>query len=108
MTRNAQCQDTRTKTDLHILVVGEDDDMLCSVSNLLNFHGYQCRTAISGAEAIDVIQESKIDMIITDQNLSDLTGRQLNNYVKKLCPDTEVIIIDQSDRGYRYQKLNAA
>ncbi len=66
----------RSKNEFSIPVVGENDNWRCMVANLLRFHGYHCQVAASGVEAIDMLQESKADMVIADPHLSDLGGAE--------------------------------
>lgn len=106
MQSNEMINNRRTD-NFKILVVSGVPDTLSLTSSLLSFYGFQCLTAASGLEAIDIIQESEIHLVITDLDLPDINGIQLTNYIKRLLPDTEVVITEEPDKGYSSKGLSA-
>ncbi len=50
-------------------------------------------TAKSGNEALEIIKEEKPQLMITDINMSDMTGLELIEYTKKITPDIRIIVI---------------
>ncbi|MFP3984255.1 MAG: response regulator [Desulfurivibrionaceae bacterium] len=94
------------KENIKILVVGGKTDNTALTSSLLSSHGFQCLTAAGGLEAIDIIQESEIHLVITEMDLPDINGIQLTNYIKRVLPDTEVVIIDEPEKGFSSRELS--
>lgn len=60
--------------DRHILVVDDDPDSLSIIAEALRWEGYQVQTAISGGEAIDLIQRWNPDLILLDVNMPGMNG----------------------------------
>ncbi|MFR1059395.1 MAG: response regulator [Enterocloster sp.] len=54
--------------------------------------------ALNGIDAISKITEHKPDIVITDIRMPGIDGMELIERTKRICPDTEVIIIS----GYRH------
>lgn len=59
-----------------VLVVDDDEDSLSIISEALRWEGYQVQTAISGGEALDLIQRWKPDLILLDVNMPGMNGIQ--------------------------------
>jgi DNA-binding NtrC family response regulator len=76
-----------------VLVV--DDDLIeCrSLSEFLKLDGYQVDSATSGGEAIEKLNQSSFDIVLTDVNMPEITGFDLLNEVNKNHPETAVILI---------------
>ena len=49
-----------------ILVVEDDASLRKLMSAALKQHGYSCHTANDGAEALDVMETTNVDLIILD------------------------------------------
>ena len=54
---------------------------------------YEVYTASDGQEAIRVISERDIDVVTLDLNMPGLSGIEVLREIKRLRPDTEVIVI---------------
>jgi len=76
-----------------VLVV--DDDSLVNelAFETLNRSGYDCRTAHSAEEALAVLNEREADIILSDLRMPGMDGIELLKQIKKLTPDTVVIMI---------------
>lgn len=73
-----------------ILLIDNDESMLAAVSTRLEFHGYQCVTACSGAQGISVFSGKPTDLVITDINMPGGDGLTVVRELRKL---SEVPII---------------
>ena len=49
-----------------ILIVEDDASLRKLISATLKQHGYSCHTANDGLEALDVMEKTNIDLIISD------------------------------------------
>jgi DNA-binding NtrC family response regulator len=54
---------------------------------------YEVHTASGGQEALHLIQSKDIDVVTLDLNMPGLSGIDVLKEIKKLKPDTEVIVI---------------
>jgi len=76
-----------------ILVVDDERSVTGALGFILREAGHDVVTAHSVVEAIKVLSESNIDLVITDFRLSDATGIDLITHIKSETPDTEVILM---------------
>jgi len=68
---NGQEESTANK---HILVVDDDIELVLTYQALLQTHGYQASTAGNGSEALRVVKNSKVDAILCDLDMPELSG----------------------------------
>ncbi|MEQ9188140.1 MAG: sigma-54 dependent transcriptional regulator [Cryomorphaceae bacterium] len=76
-----------------ILIVDDSHDMLEVLQrNLrtLKFHTYQ---ADNVTDAVDILKDSKIDLLITDLQMPKVSGMVLINYVNQQFPDVPILVI---------------
>ena len=57
-----------------ILVVDDNKEIVYSISELLKYEGYQALGAYDGMEALDVLEQNKIDLILLDVMMPRLNG----------------------------------
>lgn len=69
-----------------ILVVDDEPDILHSLKALLR-REYEVHTANSGIEAMKVLQEHTIHLVMTDQRMPQMTGVDVLKRVKSEHPD---------------------
>ncbi|MEZ4722390.1 MAG: sigma-54 dependent transcriptional regulator [Flavobacteriales bacterium] len=76
-----------------ILIVDDSHDMLEVLQrNLqaLKFHTYQADNVTS---AIEILKDSKVDLLITDLQMPKVNGMVLINYVNQQYPDIPILVI---------------
>lgn len=76
-----------------ILIVDDEKNYLVVLEALLGPEGYEILTAGSAKDAIRLIQESDLDLMITDMKMPGTSGMQLLEESKKLKPDLPVIMM---------------
>jgi len=76
-----------------ILVVDDEPNYRLIISELLKDEGYETFTAGSGEEAMKVVRETDLDLIITDMLMPGMTGLELLTEAKIFNPDLPVIMI---------------
>ena len=76
-----------------ILVVDDEPNYLIILSELLRDEGYEVFTAGQGEEALQVVKETDLDLIITDMRMPGMDGMELLKTVKAGNPDLPVIMI---------------
>ncbi len=77
----------------HILVVDDAPDTLELIQRNLAAAGYQVFTAPGAAEAIEVLEATPIDLVITDLKMPHVSGLDLARHVRENFKDTEVMMI---------------
>lgn len=78
-----------------ILVVDDEDDMLWMLQRNLNknMENVEILAAHSGEEALDILGENEIDLVLTDINMPGISGLDLLIEIKNLYPKTGVMIM---------------
>ncbi len=76
-----------------ILIVDDEESMCQYLAILLRKEGYEVLTVNSGVQALQVIGEQKIDLVMTDIQMPKMDGIQLLKGIKALDPTTTVIIM---------------
>ena len=57
-----------------ILVVDDNKEIVYSIGELLKYEGYQVMSAYDGMQALNVLEQNKIDLILLDVMMPRLTG----------------------------------
>ena len=76
-----------------ILIVDDEPNYLIVLSELLSEEGFGIFTAGNGEEALKILGETDIDLIITDMCMPELDGLGLLKAAKTLNPDLPLIMI---------------
>lgn len=66
-----------------ILIVDDEPDVLFSLKGLLR-HDFELHTAESGEQALEILREHPIHVVMTDQRMPGMTGVELMNHTKAL------------------------
>ena len=77
---------------LRILAVDDDQLVLMNTAAMLEDLGHTVFEASSGTEAITVLRQNRVDVVITDQAMPQMTGTELASAVKSSWPDVPVIL----------------
>jgi CheY-like chemotaxis protein len=85
----------------HILVVDDEHDARRFLEALLAAAGYTVSTAQDGVEALDQLQQQTPDLIISDLNMSRMSGFELLKIVHHRFPDIPVIAASGDHRDGR-------
>ncbi len=76
-----------------ILVVDDAPDTLEVLQRNLQSKGYQVFTAPGVAEAIRILEETPLDLVVTDLKMPKVSGLDLVRHVRENFRDTEVMMI---------------
>ena len=63
------------------------------MSIMLGKHGYDCRTAASGEEALKIMAGESFEAVLTDMKMPGIDGLELLSRIKKADPDQMVLMI---------------
>jgi signal transduction histidine kinase len=66
-----------------VLYIEDDPASRTLVERTLRYAGYIVRTAERGLDGIDIARTEPIDLILTDINLPDITGRELTTMLRR-------------------------
>jgi len=80
-------------SDHTVLIVDDEESMLQYLSILLIREGYEVDTAKSGLEALQKMEKSPFDVVLTDIQMPGLDGIQVLKGIKAIDSTTPVIMI---------------
>ncbi|WP_305045752.1 sigma-54-dependent transcriptional regulator [Geoalkalibacter sp.] len=81
------------KQPTQILVIDDEGHNRQALSLLLSHSGYQVQSAASGEEALEIMQKTPFEIIISDLFLPGVSGIDILKRVKEESPYTSVILI---------------
>jgi len=76
-----------------ILIVDDDESFLNIYKKILKHKNYNVEIANNSINAINVLKENNIDIVISDMYMPDASGIELIKEIKKLSPKTEIILV---------------
>ncbi|MGD9040554.1 MAG: sigma-54 dependent transcriptional regulator, partial [Desulfobacteraceae bacterium] len=76
-----------------VLIVDDEKNYLVVLEALLGPEGYEILTASSAEDALRLIKESDLDLMITDMKMPGTSGMQLLKASKEIKPDLPVIMM---------------
>lgn len=80
--------------DAHpILIVGDESDMRTALIHALDGAGYSVETASSGFEALEKFKKDEFSLVITDVNMSQMSGFEVLEEIKKMSSEVPVVLI---------------
>jgi len=82
-----------SKKPVRILVADDDESLRSVLKQVLSMDGYEVNLTSSGEEALAAFKKEPCSLIITDIRMGKMSGITLLQEVKRLRPDTQVIII---------------
>ena len=76
-----------------ILLVDDEENCLRSLKDVLELEQLDCTTTSSGLKALELFSHDDYDIVITDVRMPGVSGIDLLKQVKRLKPDTTVIML---------------
>jgi len=76
-----------------ILVVDDDDVAREMLTEALKREGYRVQSAQSGEEALEILEDEPLELVITDVRMGGMSGIELLKSIKKQRPETMVIVV---------------
>src|SRR5690606_11184848 len=92
---------------IRILVVEHEQANREALINQLKEAGFSVFGAKKGAEAVRLLEEQPIDLIILDWSLADMSGNELCRHIRKDYSLTELPILMLSDKEGLPEKTEA-
>lgn len=83
----------KRKKDGLIMVVDDDEQVLSLTSLLLSEYGYQTVPFRSATEALESLRKNRVDLVISDISMPEVTGIDLLGMVHDIEPDLPVILM---------------
>jgi DNA-binding NtrC family response regulator len=78
---------------LRLLIVEDEKEQREMLAGFLQKEGYQVFTAESGPQALKLFEEKSFELALLDLKMPGMDGLELLTRLKKLSPDTQVIVM---------------
>jgi DNA-binding NtrC family response regulator len=78
---------------VNVLVVDDEPDFLETLVKRLSKRNYSVRGAPGGQEALELLRREPADVVLLDIRMPGMDGMQVLREIKKISPDTQVIIL---------------
>ena len=78
---------------IKLLLVDDEKGFVSVLTKRLARRGIQVAVALSGAESLALLSESKFDVVVLDLKMRDLDGLAVLKIIKVEYPDTAVIML---------------
>lgn len=85
--------DKLDQLDARILVVEDDPDLREALSDTLDLAGAEVFQAESGEDALKLLANTLVDMVVSDVNMGGMDGHQLLQKIKQSYPQIPVLLI---------------
>lgn len=88
----------------HILIAEDERDIRELIQFTLMFAGHQITQAANGAEAVELAQKVKPDLIMMDVRMPKMTGYEACREIKKIDDLKEIPVVFLSAKGQDEEK----
>jgi FixJ family two-component response regulator len=78
---------------LRVLVVDDEEEILELLGEYLKARGHEVRTAYDGRDAIDLIRQGALDLVITDLKMPGMGGIELQTEIARLNQPVATILM---------------
>ena len=85
-----------------VIIVDDDERLLEIFKTALSLEGYQCETASSAESALELINKTSFDIMLTDIRMPGIEGFELTHKAKEIIPDMAVIIMTAYAEEFSY------
>ena len=84
---------TEAAVSISVLIVDDEELLVKSCGQILSSEGYSVFTEGRGKNALDVVRRHRPEIVLTDLMLPDMDGLALLKEIKKVAPETLVVMI---------------
>lgn len=98
---------SRTKS-IRILAIDDQEVILDLISAMCQSLGYEVQTASTGTEGVKLAATSKFDIVLTDLAMPDITGLDAARQIRKLHPETPIVLVTGWEAGLDHAEVEAA
>jgi len=78
---------------LTILVVDDDPSMASTLADILDVKGFEVHAANSGAEALEILRDHPVNILLTDVKMPDMNGVELYWATRKTYPNLITLLM---------------
>lgn len=82
-----------TRGMLRVLVIDDDEDIRRLLVDIVTSAGHQVTDAANGTAAIEVFEREVFDLVLTDLEMPEMSGRELARLFRNLSPEIMIALI---------------
>lgn len=87
-----------------ILIVDDELSIRQVLEEIVTVYGYEAETAQSAKEALGILPNKKIDLVMLDLSMPDITGEKFLDFIRKQGFKTPVVVVSAHvDKGMAQQ-----
>jgi two-component system response regulator YesN len=75
------------------LVVDDNPSMASSLVDILELKGFEVHSAYSGAEALEIMRDHPVDILLTDVRMPNMNGVELYRATRKTHPNLITVLM---------------
>src|SRR6188508_1757472 len=90
-----------------ILVVDDEAQITRVLRRSLTAHHFEVRTAADGVSALELFQDLKPDLVITDLSMPDMDGIELCREIRKISSVPIIVLSVRGDEKVKVEALDA-
>jgi len=76
-----------------ILIVDDEENTRIGLTKLLSQEGFEVESAANGNDALDLLGQHRVNLVISDINMPDMNGLIFLRELSRKYPSTSVIMI---------------
>jgi len=105
---NTDTQLTKVEQEERVLLLVDDDEnIIQALTRVLHMDGYQILCATTPHEALKILATNRVDVMISDQSMPEMSGIELLSKVRNLHPDTiRILLTAYSDPNMMVRAIN--
>ena len=85
--------DATPSRSARVLIVDDEPMVRTVLSKLLTLRGHEVETVPSGPVALERMQDTPFDVVIVDQAMPEMSGRQLAQHLRTRSPDLPIVLL---------------
>ena len=78
---------------VRIMIIEDDEAMRSLLEDFFEEEGFETDSASNGADALRILSKDHLDLIVTDIRMPGLTGLDILPRVRRLKPETPIIVM---------------
>ena len=78
---------------ISVLVVYDNPSMADTLADILDVKGFEVQSAYSGAEALEILRDQPVNILLTDVRMPDMNGVELYRATRKTQPNLITLLM---------------
>ncbi len=80
-------------SNLRVLLVDDEEELVQALSERLRLRGFEVVVALSGEQALSILQEAAPDLMVLDLKMPGMDGMDVLRTTRQVSPQVQVIML---------------